>query len=63
MPAMPNSPKESVWVRDLKLRGHIEITTTRRLRPYQSYFGVIFVILLPWSPRPAMRPPWLKMNA
>ena len=26
-------------------------------------FGVIFVILLPWIPRPAISPSWLKMNA
>ena len=26
-------------------------------------FGVIFLILLPWRPRPAMRPFWLKIKA
>ena len=28
-----------------------------------SYFGVIFVILLPWIPRPAISPFWPKTNA
>ena len=27
------------------------------------YFGLIFVILLPWSPSPAISPFWLKINA
>lgn len=28
-----------------------------------AYFGVIFVILLPWMPSPAISPFWPKTNA
>jgi hypothetical protein len=32
-------------------------------RPNERYFGLIFVILLPWMPIPAISPFWPKTNA
>jgi hypothetical protein len=47
--------------------GVVTLTRLQRARRYEQpvwvYFGVIFVILLPWMPRPAMIPFCPKTNA
>ena len=60
--ARDNSPRHNQLV--VPRRGAVaDLADSEGNRWRRRYFGVIFVTLLPWIPRPAIRPPWLKMNA